>query len=142
MKAEKIVLSFVAVLVGLIAAGGAFYLYQATKIVSGENNDPLEAINPSPAENNNDYLFIIDSPKDEEVFDKRSINIKGKTLPGTTIIASSDDIDEIVTPAENGNFTLTMSIPEGTSVLNFAAIFPDGNEKIIKKTVTFTTEDF
>ncbi len=141
MKAEKIVLSFVAVLIGLIAAGGAFYIYQLTQIVPEENKKAIESLNPTPTPEDTNIL-VIQSPKDEEVFSKRLVTISGKTTPGAIIQISTEDSDEVIKPASNGNFTATQTIPQGTSIMYITAIFEDGREKQETRTVTFTTEEF
>jgi hypothetical protein len=144
MRAEKVVLSFVAVLVGLIAAGIAFYLYQATRTVPASQTKPL-AVAPTPTATqptDEEHLLQIDNPKDESVSDKKLITISGKTVKGSTIVITTEDGDQVVKPADNGNFTTTQSIPDGTSLLYITAIFPDGSEKKETRTVTFSTESF
>lgn len=144
MKAEKVVLSFVAVLVGLIAAGIAFYLYQATRTLPAQKTRPITiAPTPTPAPlSDRQHLLKIDNPKDEAVFDKRLITISGQTVKDATLIVSTEDNDQVVSPTDNGDFTLTMSIPDGTSILQVSAVFPDGAEKKVIRTVTFSTESF
>jgi hypothetical protein len=143
MKAERVILSFLAVIVGLIAAGGAFYLYQMTKVVPDKDNNltllPKVSVSPTPDKAN---LLTVDSPKDEEVITKKSITISGKTRTDATVIVTSEDNDEVIKPASNGNFSVTLSIPNGTTIIYITAIFPNGEEKTITKTVTFSTEDF
>ncbi len=144
MKAEKVILSFVAVFVGLIAAGVAFYLYQTTRTIPPEQAKPLamkpqDTPTPTPLDNN---LLSIDSPKDEEVFDKKVINISGKTVKDSTITVSTLDSDQVVKPADNGEFTFTQTIPDGTSTIQITAIFPNGEEKKVTRTVTYSTESF
>lgn len=143
MKAEKVILSFVAVFVGLVAAGVAFYLYQTTKIIPDETKPAATkvAYQPTPQPSKGD-IFTIASPQDEQVFDKNSITIQGTAVKGATVTVSTDDADQVVQPADNGNFTLTQTIPDGTSLMEFTVIFPDGTEKKIDKTVTFSTEQF
>ena len=144
MKAEKVILSFVAVLVGLVAAGIAFYLYQSTKVIPSDQSKPAEVttqISPSPVSGDNN-TFTVDEPQNEAVFDKKVITVKGTTVKGTTIIVSTPDADQVVQPADNGDFTLTQTIPDDTSILEIRAIFPDGTEKTIDRTVTFSTEKF
>lgn len=144
MKAEKVILSFVAVFVGLIAAGVAFYLYQTAKgtppsqIKSAITN---VAQQPTSAPSTTD-IFTIDTPKNEQVFDKKLITIQGTTVKGATVTVSTDDTDQVVQPADNGNFTLTQTIPDGTSIVEFSVIFPDGTQKKIDRTVTFSTQNF
>lgn len=144
MRAEKIVLSFVAVLIGLIAAGVSFYLYQTTKTIPSSKTEPIEIERKPTSEINTDNtnLLKVESPKDEQVFDKRQIKIAGQTMQGSTLIISTEDNDEVVKPASNGDFNLTITIPSGTSLIRITAIFPDGTEKSEFRTVTFSTEDF
>lgn len=144
MKAEKVVLSFVAVLIGLIAAGIAFYLYQATKTVPNQQPKNLRIVEtPTPAPlSDKAHLFKIDNPKDEAVFAKKLLTVTGQTVDGTSIIVSTEDDDQVVKPTSKGDFTSTITIPDGTSVMQFTAIFPDGTEKKITRTVTFSTENF
>lgn len=142
MKAERVILSFVAVVVGLIAAGGAFYLYQMTKVV--DNDKPLTlmqkvSVSPTPDKAN---LLTVDSPKDEDVTNKKVITVSGKTRPDATVIVTAEDADEAITPASNGNFSTSLSIPSGTTIIYITALFPNGEEQTIAKTVTFSTEDF
>jgi hypothetical protein len=144
MKAEKVILSFVAVFVGLVAAGFAFYLYQSTRVLPTDKSQPLgtkTVVNATPTPPDTNFLSI-DSPKDEEVFDKKVITVKGKTVKGATITISTQDSDQVVKPSDTGDFTLTQTIPDGTSVLQVSVIYPDGQEKKETRTVTFSTESF
>ena len=144
MKAERILLSFVAVIIGLAAAGGAFYLYQMTKALPNQKIKPptlSSNITPSPTPDSANFLNV-DSPKDEQVFDKKLITVHGKTANDATIIVSSENGDEVIKPASNGDFNLTITIPDGTSILQTTAIFANGEEKSVARTVTFSTENF
>lgn len=147
MKAEKVILSFVAVFVGLVAAGIAFYLYQSTKMIPADQTTPTATqITKTPAQaavnTAGSDVFAVDSPSDQQVFDKKLITIKGTAVKGATITVSTDDADQVVQPAANGDFTLTQTIPDGTSIIEFTAIFPDGTQKTIDRTVTFSTANF
>lgn len=143
MKAEKVIVSFVAVLIGLFAAGGAFYLYQATRSLPSSQTKPLIIVeNPTPQPTDKNHLLILDNPKDEAVFNKKLITISGKTVSGATVTVSTEDNDQVVKPASNGDFTLTQTIPDGTTIIKITVIFPDGAEKNITRTVTFSTENF
>jgi hypothetical protein len=142
MSKEKVILSIVAALLGLSVAGGAFYIYQMTRTIDEpKERETTSLIQPSPSPQSTDYL-IVDNPKDEEVVDGRQITVSGKTLPGSTIIVSSDVADEVLKAADNGNFTTTHTIGEGVTVIRITAVFPSGEEQSITRTVSFTTEDF
>lgn len=144
MKAEKIILSLVAVIVGLVAAGVAFYLYQMTKTIPSTKNQTISIqpqISQSPTPNAQNFLNI-ENPKDESVTDTKTITISGKTAPNATIIVSTENNDQVVNAASNGDFTLTNAIDSGTNVIQITAIFANGEEKKITRTVTYSTESF
>lgn len=143
MKAERVILSFVAILVGLIAAGAAFYFYQSTKVIPDKDQAialvPKTSVSPTP---DNANLLTIDSPKEEEVTNKKTITVSGKTRSDATVIVSTEDVDEVIEPAGNGNFSVNVSIPSGTTIIYITAIFPNGEEQTLTKTVTYSTEEF
>jgi len=144
MKAERVFLSFIAVLVGLVAAGAAFYLYQMTKTIPPKNAEPLGVktkITPTPTPDNNNFISV-DSPKDEEVVTKKTLTIAGKTAPDATLVISTEDADQVVKPAKNGDFSVTQTMLDGTNVLRVTAIFASGEEKSVTRTVTYSTENF
>ena len=142
MKSERIILSLIALFVGLLVAGGAFYIYQMTQQLPQDKSDTITIkSHPTPTPNSNDFL-VIDSPKDEGLIDRKTITVSGKTIPGSTIIVSSESDDQVVKPAPTGTFSVTVTIDTGVNILSITAIFPDGTEKTIMRTITFTTEDF
>ncbi len=144
MKTEKIILSFVAVLVGLLAAGVAFYFYQNSKTSSNTQIQPTAVpvrATPTaiPADNN---LMIIDIPKDESVVDKKLVTIVGHTQKDAIVTISTEEDDQVIKPAENGSFTITVTVPTGTSSIRMTALLPNGQEKTVTRTVTYSTESF
>lgn len=139
---EKIVLSIIAVFLGLIVTGGAFYIYQMTKTIAEPTTDtPVVTKAPTPTPQNATYL-IIENPADEAVSDKKIITISGKVSPGATVIVSSENADQVVTPTEKGTFTLSHTIADGVNLLHITAIFKDGSEQTVTRTITFSTEEF
>ena len=145
MKAERVILSFIAILVGLFAAGVAFYLYQSTRALPEQSTKPITIAKPTNEATQviDDTSFLtIDTPKDEEVFAKKTITVSGKTMAGATVLVSTDDGDQVVEPAANGSFSLTATVPDGTSIMRITAVLPTGEEKVVQKIVTFSTESF
>jgi hypothetical protein len=143
MSKEKIILSFIAIILGLFVAGGAFYIYQMTRTVDGPTTSKKNNIaQPTKAVLNETNFVIIESPKDEEVFAKRNITISGKTTPETLVIVSTQGSDQIVTSNTKGNFTLTYTLEEGVNILQVTAVFANGEEQKVTRTVTSTTEEF
>lgn len=142
MKTERIILSLIALFVGLLVAGGAFYIYQMTKQIPQDRSDTITIkSHPTPTPNSNDYLAI-DSPKDEDVLDRKTITVSGKTLPGSTVIVSTESDDQVVQPTPTGTFSVTATIDDGVNLLSITSIFPDGTEKNIKRSVSYSAEDF
>lgn len=140
---EKILLSVIAAFLGLLVAGGAFYIYQMTRTIEEpQQQTVLDAKRiPSPTPAGTNYLTI-DKPGEESVDDKRTVTIAGKVTPNSTIIVSSETADQVIKPATNGSFSLTQNIEDGVNLVQITAVFPDGQEQTITKTVTATTEDF
>jgi hypothetical protein len=143
MSKEKIVFSIIAILLGLLVAGGAFYIYQVTRTINEPNaiKNTIVEKRPTPVPQNSNFL-VIQEPKDEQVFTKRILNITGKTAPDATIIVSTQSLDQVVEPSKNGDFSLTLTLDDGVNILKTTAIFNNGEEKSITRTVTSTTEDF
>lgn len=142
MKAERIVLSFIFILLGLLVAGGGFYLYQLTKTIPDSKLQTVKVNTPSPTPDTSGDILILDSPNDESVVDNRVVTISGKTTPDATIIVSTDTTDQVVKPTTTGTFSLTQTIGTGTNLIEIRAIFSDGLEKKITRTVTYSTESF
>lgn len=141
MKKEKIVLSFIAVLLGLMVAGATFYLYQSTKVVSQPQKQQQTTASPSQAPQSSLFLTI-DSPADEEVVGKKTVTIIGKTVPDAVVIISTGIGDNVLIPASTGNFTGTITIENGVNEITARAIVPNGQSVKIVKTLTFSTENF
>lgn len=141
MKTEKIVLSFIAVAIGILVAGAAFYLYQATKTVDLSKTKTFSLQTPTPSPKPT-IILTVDTPKDEEVFDKKIITILGKTTKDATVIISTQTDDQVVTPAQNGNFSTTAVISDGQNIIEITAVLPNGEEARLTRTVTFSTETF
>ncbi|HUD44811.1 MAG TPA: hypothetical protein VMR41_04670 [Patescibacteria group bacterium] len=145
MKSERIILSFIAVLVGLMAAGGTYFIYQHYVKSSNKSsvlNAAVKQITPTQTpRNSNDYL-IIQNPSDEMVTDSRSLQVNGKATKDSTIIVSTPSTDQVAIASADGSFSLTTTLDDDTNILQITAIFPDGSEQKTLKTVTYSTEDF
>lgn len=141
MKTEKVVISFIAVAIGILAAGIIFYLYQTTKTLPSSKIKTVSITPPSPTPALTIFLSL-DKPKDEEVFDTKTITISGKTVKDAVIVISNDSTDQVVTPASNGNFSTTTLLEDGQNQIEITAIAPNGEETKITKIITFSTENF
>lgn len=142
MKSERVILSFVAVLIGLIVAGASFYLYEHYFKNSPVTSRTVTVKNVSPTpDTSNDYITI-DNPTDEQVVNSHSIQVNGKATKDATIIVSTPISDQVAIASADGNFSLTTTIDDDTNIMQVTAIFPDGTEQHIMRTITYSTETF
>lgn len=141
MSKEKVVLYFIAVVLGILVTGVAFYFYQATKVVSPSKIKTIKIISPAPLPKPSIYLTIR-TPDDEEVVGKKVVTVSGTTQKDATVVVLSPVDQEVVKPAETGDFSTTINIEDGQNNIEITAISPSGEEIRTTRTVTFSTEEF
>lgn len=141
---EKVTIIVFAVVIGIILTTGGFFAYQyiqrprvkeeikpiTTKIL-GATPTPVSTI-----------PLLIDEPKNESVFNKRTIQVKGKTDAENTIIVSSNSEDTVGVPSNDGSFSITISIDTGINKIITRAVSPTGEEVTDTRLVTYTSEEF
>jgi len=142
MKKEKIVLSFIATLIGLLAAGGAFYLYESSKTTSQQPPvKTISIVSPSPTPMPSIFL-IIDTPKNEDVVNKKVVTLSGKTTPDAIVSVISEIHQDIVIPSGNGSFSTTINIADGQNLIHITALAPNGESVKNSTILTHSTEEF
>ncbi|MDP3987714.1 MAG: hypothetical protein Q8P80_01060 [Candidatus Levybacteria bacterium] len=141
MKTEKIVISFIAVVIGILAAGAVFYFYQSSKTIPASKSKTVTIAAPTPTPKLSIFLSV-DKPKDEDVVDSKTISVSGKTTGQAAVIVSTQSQDQVLTPASNGSFSTTITIEDGQNQVEITAIAPNGEETRITRTITFSTETF
>lgn len=141
MKKEKVILSFIATLIGLMVAGGAFYFYESSKTVPPSKIKTITIAAPTPTPEPSIFLSL-EKPKDEEVVSKKIITISGKTIPDAIVSIITENSQDIITPALNGDFSTTINVEDGQNLIETTAIAPNGESVKLTRTVTFSTEEF
>lgn len=140
MNREKVILSAFAIVVGLLVALTAFYLYQRTKQIDTQKIKPISIVStPTPKPS---VFLKIDIPDDEKVFDKKIISVSGKTVSNAIILILSENSEEVLNPTLNGDFTTTMTLENGENLIQITAIGPDGQDSTVERTITYSTESF
>ena len=141
MKTEKLILSFIATLFGLLVAGVAFYLFQATKTITPSDTKTISIASPTvtPVPS---ISLTIDRPKDEEVTNNKVEIVSGKTAVNAVVIVITDSSQDVITPTPNGDFSTSVNIGNGQNVIEVIAIAPNGESVTVKKTVTYSQEEF
>ena len=141
MKKEKIILSFIAALIGIVMAIAAFFLYQSTKKVDPSDIKKINIESPTPTPSSSVFITI-EKPKDEEVTDERIITISGKTVPAAKIVILTESNEEAAVAASNGNFSTEITLDNGENLIEVSSIAKNGEIAKTKLTVTYSTETF
>lgn len=146
---EKIIIAFIATLTGLLFTTLAFYFYQNAKPLKtslpkktvGEiaktQERQVSLTNPS-----SEFFLELESPKDEAIVNTRTIELKGKTNVGATVVISSALEDVVTTPDGNGDFLQSINIETGPNIITTSSLLPNGNILKDERVLTFTTEEF
>ncbi len=142
MKQERVILSFIMVLIGLLVAGVAFYLYQGTKTIPASNIKTVTVATPSPTPEVSSIYLSLDNPADESVTQNKTVTISGKTTPNATIVVLTDSAQEVVTPTAEGSFTTTLTLSDGENLIRVIAFASDGESASAQRMVTYSTEQF
>lgn len=138
---ERVVIVFVAAAIGIVVTTLVFFIYQQTKNIPQKSSNVTAMNEPTPTPKNSQFLSI-DQPQDESVSDRRSIQIKGKTNPGATIIVTTNQEDIVAIPTPDGAFSINITIDAGSNRIITRSIAPNGEEAQDIRVVTFTTEEF
>jgi hypothetical protein len=84
----------------------------------------------------------VDQPVDEEVVDNKVLTVSGKTQSNAVVTVITDSSNDVVTPDASGNFSTAVNLDDGQNILEVISIAPNGESMTIKKTVTYSQEDF
>jgi hypothetical protein len=141
MKAEQIILSLFAVVIGLIVAGAAFFIYQSTRTISPSSLKTISITSPTPTSGPSIPLTIT-SPQDESVVTSKIITVSGTTDPAATVMVETSSEDTVVKPSSSGAFSLTITLPDSENTILITAIGKDGSEVQKTLTVAYETQDF
>lgn len=141
MKQERVVLSFIMVLIGLLVAGIAFYFYQSTKVVSDKSsiNSSNADVTPTPKPT---IFLVLNEPNNEIVVSNKTLTVSGKTNPEATIIIITDSDQLVLKPSSQGDFSTTITLASGQNLIRIRAVTPNAETITADRTVTFSTEDF
>jgi hypothetical protein len=143
MKQEKIILSFIAVLIGLLVSGAAFYFYQSAKVTSPNNANSAFAKPTMTQKQNQQKMFLdLDKPTDESISANKTIVVNGKTLPNATIAIITYSDQEIVKSNGKGEFSTTITLDTDENIIEVKAISQNGESLDVKRVVTYSTQNY
>ncbi len=136
MRTEKIVLSFIAVVVGLLVAGVGFYFFTSSKMQPKTKNPTVASATPHPTDTSKLSLTIT-NPQSESVTTKSLTTISGSTSPDATVMINTGSTDSVVTPSSSGAFSSDISLDDGENQITITAIATSGEE--IQKIIIITS---
>ncbi|MCL4354380.1 hypothetical protein M1349_02805 [Patescibacteria group bacterium] len=139
---ERVVIIFIALVFGLLLTTVAFYLYQTTKVIPRDEVKKTAQKNSANQTSKSKVFLSIDEPTDEEIVGVRTIQVKGKTDAGNTVVVSSNLEDVVANPTSTGQFAVTIGIDAGANILTIRSISPNGDEASEDRMVTYSQEDF
>jgi hypothetical protein len=141
MKQERVILSFIMVLIGLLVAGIAFYFYQSTKVVSDKSsiNSTNTVITPTPKPT---IFLVLNEPSNEIVVSSKTLSVSGKTNPEATVIIITDSDQLVLKPSSQGDFSTTITLSNGQNLIRVRAVTPNAETAVTERIVTYSTEDF
>jgi len=141
MKKEQLILYFVATFFGLLVAGIAFYFFQTTKTVPDNTVKTVVLASPTPT-GSPTISLTLDQPQDEQVVSNKVLIVSGKTQSNAVVTVITDTSDDVIVPSSDGSFSTTVNLDDGQNVLEVISIAPNGESMTIKKTVTYSLEEF
>ena len=141
MKTEKFILSFIAVILGLLVAGAAFYVFQATKTVTPTNTKTISLASPTPTPIPAIFLTL-EQPKDEDVVNSKVLIVSGKTNENAIVVVITDSSEDVINPSGNGSFSTTVNLDNDQNILEVIAIAPNGESTTTRRTITYSQEEF
>lgn len=140
MKQERVILSFIMVVIGLLVAGAAFYFYQTTKIVSEKSTISAHV---TPTETPKPTIFLsINTPVNEEVVSSKTLIISGKTSYLATIVIVTNSDQLVLKPSSQGDFSTTVTLENDQNLIRIQALSPNGEIATVERTVTYSTTSF
>ncbi len=140
MKQERVILSFIMVLIGLLVAGAAFYFYQSGKQIKSVTTITT-TITPTPTQTPKVYL-VLKSPQNQTVVADKILNILGQTSPKATVVIITDSDQQVLKPDSQGNFSTTITLANNQNLITVESILPSGEIETLERTVTFSTSNF
>lgn len=141
MKAERIVLSFIAILIGLFVAGIVFFVFQITQNKDTEKKQVVSIL-PSPSPSPASTLLSIQSPENEAVVAEKMTTLEGKAPQGSTIIIATENGHSVSMAEDDGSFSEEVVLDSGVNIIHITAVMRDGNEESVTHTVSYSTESF
>lgn len=137
MKKERIILAFVAIIAGAIVASSIFYFYQQKDTKTGTSGET-----PTITIANDKAILEIETPENESVTNEKTVDLKGKSIPKSIIVLTTNSEDFVLTADENGAFEKTIALADDDNIFSVTAYTDKGKSETKEITVTKNDEEF
>ena len=144
MKARKeiTVAVIIGLLIGLVIVGGVMRARMAIESISSPSPSKSTSVNlKNKTPETSQKLFLDIETSDNLVVNKNTIEITGKTLPGTYVVILGEKGEYIIVPSEVGVFTEEVALVSGANTIKIDSYLEDGSkvEKVL--TIVYTTTE-
>ncbi len=144
MKARKeiTVAVIIGLLIGLVIVGGVMRARMAIESISSPSPSASTSVNlKNKTPETSQKLFLDIETSDNLVVNKNTIEITGKTLPGTYVVILGEKGEYIIVPSEVGVFTEEVALVSGANTIKIDSYLEDGSkvEKVL--TIVYTTTE-
>lgn len=134
----------IAVIIGFIA--GSIIAITAVNLPNIIKNNSVKfntggKITPIPTPKLPEIINLeITSPKDQFLSPNKTVEIQGKSKPGSTIFLESDTDNKVKEAGSDGSFTDKLDLIEGINIIRISALDENGEYLTKELTVFYTSE--
>ncbi len=138
MKKEILLAILIGLAFGLFITYG---LYRVRKATQSTSTQPVSTTAPaaSPASEPSSALLTILNPEDNLVQEETSTTVTGTTQPNAIVVLFVNDEENISTADETGNFSFTVDLESGSSILTVHAIDENGESVSATRTIVVSS---
>jgi hypothetical protein len=141
VKKEATVAVFIGLILALIVLGGVLRARTALQSIKLPTKDSLIGTKQNNQDIKNTELFLDLTTPDNSVVAEPTLNLSGKTLPGTYIAILGEKGEYLIVPNELGSFSQDITLIKGANTIKINIYQNDG--KKIEKTLNavYTTAE-
>lgn len=86
-------------------------------------------------------MLTLQQPDQDTLTDEESIQVIGRSTPGSHIVILAEDTELITTADQDGDFAQTVPLVAGGNRITILAISPDGQQESLVRNVVYSTAD-
>jgi len=135
MKKEMLIAVLIGFLLGLAITFGV-YRSQVAERRKAMQSVPIETAPPATPDANS--LLVITSPEDGAIQTETETTITGTAAPNSQVVLFVNDTDYVRESDEDGNFSFTVDLDDGTNILTITMVDLDGTTVTKQRSIVVT----